>query len=268
MRFRKLIRDNNLVVNPKDPKDNDLRDLWLQILDQVMSEKVVSKGPVAPPFHRPQMTSRLTSRSPCLELKTIGDPSKFNQSRHVGIYEYSDRDIEGIAYYPSNAPATNAHFDASLKRVPIVFIAAGRAGFTYYNPRNPLETYLKTFADEDNPDRPCSPPPTSWYPISTYRGFEYFQEQLAKQGIIAISVNFVKIDDAKINDHDKNEDDITNRAKLIKSSIEYFLRLDSDPTSLFYNHIDFQSLGLMGHSRGGEASNFTCRTDAPNINAI
>ena len=68
------------------------------------------------------MTSRLTSRSPCLELKTIGDPSKFNQSRHVGIYEYSDRDIEGIAYYPSNAPATNAHFDASLKRVPIVFI--------------------------------------------------------------------------------------------------------------------------------------------------
>ena len=76
-----------------------------------------------------------------------------------------------------------------------------------------METYLKTFADEDNPDRPCSPPPTSWYPISTYRGFEYFQEQLAKQGIIAISVNFVKIDDAKINDHDKNEDDITNRAR-------------------------------------------------------
>ena len=33
----------------------------------------------------------------------------------------------------------------------------------------------------------------------------------------------------------------------------HFQSLDADSSSIFFQHIDFHSFGLMGHSRGGEA---------------
>ncbi len=54
-RFRKLIGNNNLVPNPKNPKDCPLQTLWLQLRDKVMSERSkISRGPIAPPVLKPQ----------------------------------------------------------------------------------------------------------------------------------------------------------------------------------------------------------------------
>jgi hypothetical protein len=46
---------------------------------------------------------------------------------------------------------------------------------------------------------------------------------------------------------------IVDRADLIIDNIAHFQSLDADPTSIFFQRIDFKRLGLMGHSRGGDA---------------
>jgi len=46
---------------------------------------------------------------------------------------------------------------------------------------------------------------------------------------------------------------IEDRADLIIDSIKHFQSLDADSGSVFFQRIDFQRLGLMGHSRGGDA---------------
>lgn len=46
---------------------------------------------------------------------------------------------------------------------------------------------------------------------------------------------------------------IEDRADLIIESINYFQARDADPASTFHGRIDFGRVGLMGHSRGGDA---------------
>src|SRR5262249_48306440 len=99
-------------------------------------------------------------------------------------------------------------------RVPIVFMAHGN-----HNPSDP-----------------------------SYLGYDFFQAALAKMGIIAASV-----DCNALNGPGSGVQNIEDRADLIIESIKHFQSLDADITSLFFHRIDFQRLGLMGHSRGGDA---------------
>jgi hypothetical protein len=47
---------------------------------------------------------------------------------------------------------------------------------------------------------------------------------------------------------------LERKRELIVASIKYFMERNTDPNSPFYNHIDFESVGLMGHSQGGEVA--------------
>ena len=82
----------------------------------------------------------------------------------------------------------------------------------------------------------------------SYRGYDYFQQYLAKMGIIAVSV-----DCNALNGPNGGVQNIEDRVDLIINNIAYFQSLDADPSSTFFGQIDFNRLGLMGHSRGGDA---------------
>jgi hypothetical protein len=137
----------------------------------------------------------------------------------VGHSEYGDGGaVKGTVYYPAEDDGRDQPFHDRLGevgRVPIVFMVHGN-------------------------HCPASDP--------SHLGYEYFQADLAKMGIIAVSV-----DSNALNCADGGVGNIEARADLIIDSIRHFQGLDGNSTSLFFQRIDLGRVGLMGHSRGGDA---------------
>jgi hypothetical protein len=153
----------------------------------------------------------------CVDPPITGNPAALNLFP-VGFAEYDDGSgVKGSVYYPAEDDGKNQPFNkrlTKLGRVPIVFMAHGN-----HSPSDP-----------------------------SYLGYDYFQADLAKMGIIAVSV-----DCNALNGFFSGVSNIEDRADLIIDSIQHFQSLDTDITSLFFQRIDFKRLGLMGHSRGGDA---------------
>lgn len=128
--------------------------------------------------------------------------------------------IAGSVYYPAHSDSAprGQYVSSPTPRLaggqclhPIVFIAHGR-----------------TVA-----------PPTS------YRGYEYLQGELARRGIIAVSVRLDVADSEHLGDE--------AWARRMLASVEYFRGLAGTSDSMYFQAIDFSRMGLMGHSRGGDA---------------
>jgi hypothetical protein len=153
----------------------------------------------------------------CVDPPHGGDPAALNLFP-VGHTEYSDGGgVKGSVYYPAEDDGENQPFNKRLTKVgraPIVVTAHGN-----HDPGDP-----------------------------SYLGYDYFQAALAKMGIVAVSV-----DCNALNGFASGVQNIEDRADLIIESIKHFQALDQDLTSLFFQRIDFGRLGLMGHSRGGDA---------------
>lgn len=135
----------------------------------------------------------------------------------VGHLEYAAGPVKGSVYYPATADGKEPPFHprlAELGRVPIVFMAHGN-----HDPADP-----------------------------SYLGYDYFQSDLAKMGIVAVS-----IDCNALNGYGGGVQNIVDRADLIIDHIRHFQGLDADPASVFHRRLDFDRTGLMGHSRGGDA---------------
>lgn len=181
-----------------------------------------------------------------------------------------DIDVEGVVYYPSDpqsamSPLGPAPFTKSLVKVPIVFVANGKSMPSHFNPFDrcnkiqPVKAGTLCEVWAATPKNMQLSPPQGWEAINSYKGFEYFQEKLAKQGFISVSVNLDRIDDelkfkrTGTNDIGFGLRLIEAKANLIRASIEYFQKLDKDPSSIFNNRILFESTGLVGHSQGAEA---------------
>jgi hypothetical protein len=152
----------------------------------------------------------------CVDPPVASNPSTLNLFP-VGFSEYQNGGIKGSVYYPAEDDGKQQPFNvrlASLGRVPIVFMAHGN-----HSPADP-----------------------------SYLGYDYFQYDLAKMGIIAVSV-----DCNALNGSVGGLQNIEDRADLIIDNIVYFQGLGADPSSIFFERINFNLLGLMGHSRGGDA---------------
>jgi hypothetical protein len=153
----------------------------------------------------------------CVDPPITGNPAGPNLFP-IGHTEYSDGGlVKGSVYYPAEDDGEDQPFNkrlTKLGRSPIVFMAHGN-----HSPADP-----------------------------SYLGYDYFQADLAKMGIIAVSV-----DCNALNGAGGGVQNIEDRADLIIDSIKHFQSLDADITSLFFQRIDFRRLGLMGHSRGGDA---------------
>jgi len=161
-------------------------------------------------------------RFECFNPKITYDPSK-QDLFSIGYMEYSSGDIKGDVYYPLDNPGP----------FPIIVIAHGNHAI-FYNPANRNQ-------------ESCTRNP-GWIEIPNHKGYDYFQKQLARMGIIAVSV-----DCNSTNCKAYGIINIEERADLIIGSIDHFRTLNADVSSIFHNKIDFQSVGLIGHSRGGDA---------------
>ncbi len=152
----------------------------------------------------------------CVDAPVTGDPSGLDLFP-VGHTSYADGPVKGSVYYPAVDDGEDQPFHerlAKLGRVPIVVMAHGN-----HSPADP-----------------------------SYLGYDYFQASLAKAGMVAVSV-----DCNALNGVGGGVQNIEDRADLIIDSIKHFQTLDATPGTLFSDRIDFGRLGLMGHSRGGDA---------------
>jgi dienelactone hydrolase len=160
----------------------------------------------------------------CVAPPTVRNPSALDLFP-VGNLEYdggtdnilgTTMHVRGSVYYPADSDGVGVPFNTrlgKLGRVPVVFLVHGRHSAS----------------------------------VPNYRGYDYFQTQLARMGFVAVSV-------------DENETvsgggptNIRQRAELAISSIRHFQSLDGGGDPIFGGRLDFDRVGLMGHSRGGEA---------------
>lgn len=146
---------------------------------------------------------------------------------HTTYDEQGELPIRGTVYYPAEQDGVDAPFSRTPTRAPIVLIAHGN------------------YAAE----------------VPSHLGYDYFQQSLARVGIVAVSVDCTSVNDwvddsSRIIDSGGSSgiDNIEQRTDLIIDSFLHFQKLDTDPASLFHGRIDFRRVGLMGHSRGGEAA--------------
>ena len=97
----------------------------------------------------------------------------------------------------------------------------------------------------------------SWNDPS-YRGYDYLATNLAEQGYVVIS-----LDANQINALHQGEPSSQARAQLILGTIDKLAQIDEfggagDLTAL-KGKLDFNRIGLMGHSRGGQAVNLAIK---------
>jgi len=168
-----------------------------------------------------------------LDLFPVGHSNYKGGTTSVDETTYS---IKGTVYYPAEDDGEKKPFNerlTGLGRVPIVFMAHGNHSI-YYNPN-------------DRNEEQCWNP-NGWLEIPNHEGYDYFQRQLARMGIIAVSVY-----SNETNCTSYSATNMRHRAELIISSIAHFQKLDSNGDPIFGGRVDFSKVGLMGHSRGGEA---------------
>ncbi|QEA39673.1 hypothetical protein FGL86_11730 [Pistricoccus aurantiacus] len=92
---------------------------------------------------------------------------------------------------------------------------------------------------------PGTSPGTLHY-VDSYQGMQYLQDALAELGIVSVSV------DANAANLFKSAL-IEMRALLVISALDTLRALHDDATSLLHDRLDFSRIGLVGHSRGGDA---------------
>lgn len=81
--------------------------------------------------------------------------------------------------------------------------------------------------------------------VRNHDGYSYLQEHLAKLGIVSVSV-----DENAANFFDSL---IEMRAKMTLGAIDALRAMNADSASRFHDRLDFDKIGLVGHSRGGDA---------------
>ena len=196
--------------------------------------KPIPPKPPKPPVKLPPCAIPPTAKS---------DPSALVLSK-VGTIDYSPGTmttssgrtlhVDGTVFYPATADGSGQPFNEGVaKSAPIVFMAHGNH---------------ETFHDPADRKKEFCPGVPGTVKTPNHQGYVYFQEQLARMGIIAVSV-----DCNETNCDSLSPNNITHRAELIAASIKHFQLLATGGDPVFGNHIDFTKVGLMGHSRGGEA---------------
>lgn len=104
--------------------------------------------------------------------------------------------------------------------------------------------------------------------IRSDRGYDYLAQTLASQGYVVLSID---ANDINAQDAGSNDQGITARAELILHHLDLFRDIAMQPASAYrvdldgqdfgalVGALDFNHVGLMGHSRGGNAVSKTVR---------
>jgi hypothetical protein len=145
----------------------------------------------------------------------------------VGSSEYDDGTVSfdgftyhvrGSIYYPAEEDGFKAAFNVQLAKL-------GGA---------PLVVCVHGANYDDTP---------------SYQGYDYFQNELARMGFVAVSVDESEAD--QDGDWVDDRQNVVRRAELAIASIAFLQQLNANGPN-FEGTMDFAKVGLMGHSRGGE----------------
>ena len=164
----------------------------------------------------------------CLIERRDGDPASLDLFP-VGqtTFGAAGGNPNGTVFYPADADGVSAPFNARLAAlgpVPLVLIAHG----------NTMQT---------GPN---------------HEGYDYFQRQLARMGIISASIFLNDITGAF------NTDVLVGgRADRFIEAIDHFKTLHEGSNPIFGGRVDLSRIGLMGHSVGGEGA--ILATELPQI---
>ena len=81
----------------------------------------------------------------------------------------------------------------------------------------------------------------------SFRGYRYLQEDLAKKGIISVSI------DTGLTNLTGLDHQIETRALMITEALKLLRSKTKNSKDAFHDRIDFDKVAMMGHSRGGDA---------------
>jgi hypothetical protein len=182
----------------------------------------------------------VSSNDPTALKLSLYGTSDFNATLSVRGTSYQ---VKGNVFYPEQFGGGFNTRAVAEGKAPIVFIVHGQHA-TFHNPRERMDE-----VGTDNSQGEWDKSLGRFLPIANYRGYEYFQKLLAQMGIISVSV-----DCNQFGGHvGGSQTFINSYADLVLGAIKHFQSLNSGRDPTFGGHIDFSSVGLMGHSRGGEA---------------
>ena len=98
-----------------------------------------------------------------------------------------------------------------------------------------------------------------WLPLPSFQGYDYVARQLASYGYIVISISANGIN---ANDIGLEDGGALARAQLVEHHLSLWNSYNTDASQhpqdpstngpVFYQKVNMQKIGLMGHSRGGE----------------
>ena len=92
-----------------------------------------------------------------------------------------------------------------------------------------------------------------------YLGATNLMHHLASWGYICVSVN---LDVVWSLNSSSNQWGIPHRGELLLNAIEEMISLNNDPASIFYDRIDIDKIGIIGHSRGGGGATYAVNMNA------
>ena len=188
----------------------------------------------------------------CVAPRVTGDPASYDLFP-VGSddFDAGTTSVDGLTFrvfgsvrYPANGDGVGQPFNERLAdtgRVPIIFLVHGRHG-AFRDPDEPIDPVT----GEEN--HRCGNP-GGWVEVPNHEGYVYFQEQLARMGFVVVSVNMNDTCPQPLG----SSANIHHRARVLNEAIRHFQSLDTSGDPVFGGRIDFDRVGLMGHSRGGEA---------------
>jgi len=171
----------------------------------------------------------------------------------LNFYEYNRlKIVDSSKYYNGNSGIAKLYdkmFWGFTKNLPL-------NGRVYYPKKSgvfPIVFILHGNALAENP---------------SHKGYDYLLKHLAANGFIAVSIdeNFLNGNWTTLGQGQPKENDA--RAFLLLEHIKLFDQLNRDKSSIFYNMVDISNIGLVGHSRGGEAVSIAAKYSNYPIKAV
>lgn len=149
--------------------------------------------------------------------------------------------LESRIFYPAD-PQDRSKLARNRRRFPVALIVHGNANAITSAPTIVPDGGSTTLGGTTIPTATLTGPVST---LDSYLGFEYLQQELARHGIVSMSVNH--------NGANLLDLLLTTRAEWVLAYLDQLRGFAADSNSRFYRKLDFNRVALIGHSRGGDA---------------